>query len=70
MALWKRSRSELITNTITGAVAIATLGNAPQASGRLSPIAAPGNFEPGYYNSCHMSGRTIFQGLSEKLEQM
>ena len=31
-----------ITNTITGAVAIAGLGNAPVASGRLSPIPAPG----------------------------
>jgi hypothetical protein len=31
-----------ITNTITGAVSIAALGNAPVASGRLSPIAAPG----------------------------
>ena len=40
--LYGRDPGAGIFNTITGTVSIATLGNAPQASGRLSPIAAPG----------------------------
>jgi hypothetical protein len=40
--LYGRDPVGAITNTITGNVAIAGLGNAPRASGRLSPIAAPG----------------------------
>ena len=41
---WLYGRDPLgaITNTITGAVDIATLGNAPQASGRFSPVPGPG----------------------------
>ncbi len=36
--LYGRDPVGAITNTITGPVAIATLGNAPQASGRFSPV--------------------------------
>ncbi len=36
--LYGRDPAGAITNTITGAVDIATLGNAPQASGRFSPV--------------------------------